>query len=137
MNRRNRGRRIAAEVTSGHAARLLRFVTLLGRGPRGSEEILGELGVGVRTFYRELALVKKHGIRVARRGRAYTLLTPPEEAEARLPFPDPQLSFAEMAELSRHPGEAAQRLARLLDSVINAPVAPRKGARGRKGAKGK
>jgi hypothetical protein len=42
-----------------------------------------------------------------------------------------------MAELSRYPGEAAQRLARLLDSVTHSPAAPKKAARGRKGAKPK
>ena len=35
-----------------------------------------------------------------------------EQAEGRLPFPDPQLSFAEMAELARYPGEAGQAAGR-------------------------
>ena len=32
--------------------------------------------------------------------KVYLLLATPEQAEGRLPFPDPQLSFAEMAELA-------------------------------------
>ena len=43
-----------------------------------------------------------------------TLKTSTEDAQGRLPFPDPQLSFAEMIELARYDGEAARRLAALL-----------------------
>ena len=93
------------------------------------------LRIGLRTFYRELELLKRCGVRVQFRDRRYTLLSTAEQAEGRLPFPDPQLSFAEMAELSRYPGAAAQRLAALLESVIHYPGPPPKGKRGRQGAK--
>ena len=75
--------------------------------------------IGLRTFYRELELLKRCGVKVQHKDKAYTLLATAEQAEGRLPFPDPQLSFAEMAELSRHPGDAAKRLAELLESVVN------------------
>ena len=64
------------------------------------EAILAELGIGLRTYYRELELLKRVGVKVRLVGRDYTLLTSSVEAEGRLPFPDPQLSFAEMAELA-------------------------------------
>ena len=102
----------------GRAARLHRLVMLLSREPRRREAVLDELRIGLRTFYRELKLLKKCGIKVQRRSRLYALGTPAEQVEGRLPFPDPQLNFAEMAELSRCPGKAAQRLAELLAGVI-------------------
>jgi hypothetical protein len=130
-------RRPAVHITLGRAARLHRLVRLLAESPRQRDAVLSELGIGLRTFYRELELLNRCGVKVQFKGKAYTLQATAEQAEGRLPFPDPQLSFAEMAELSRYPGEAAQRLARMLDSVINYPTTPRKGVRGRKGAKPK
>ena len=115
-------RRPAVHITLGRASRLHRLVTVLAAGARTREELLGELGIGLRTFYRELELLKRCGVRVRLVKKAYTLLSTAEEAEGRLPFPDPQLSFAEMAELSRGTGEAARRLADLLASVIAAPA---------------
>src|SRR6478736_5104988 len=121
-------RRPAVHITLGRAARLHRLVRLLAEAPRPRDEVLAALGIGLRTFYRELELLTRCGVKVQLREKAYTLLSTAEQAEGRLPFPDPQLSFAEMAELARHPGEAAQRLARLLETVINAPTAsPKKG----------
>jgi hypothetical protein len=93
--------------------------------------------MGLRTFYRELELLKRCGVKVRHKDKVYVLLATYEQAEGRLPFPDPQLSFAEMAELARHPGEAAKRLAEMLDRVVNAPPPPKKSGRGRKSAKPK
>ena len=55
--------------------------------------------------------------------QAETLSTLPTATEAlgRLPFPDPQLSFAEMAELAACDCAAGQRLKELLDAVVNDP----------------
>ena len=105
-------------------------MTFLAESPRGRDAVLSELGIGLRTFYRELELLRRCGIKVQRSDRVYTLKATAEDAQGRLPFPDPQLSFAEMIELARYEGEAARRLAALLGSVIN-PPAP-KAKRGRK-----
>ena len=122
MKRSNVGRRRpAVHITLGRAARLHRLVTILAGGPQTREELLAALGIGLRTFYRELELLKRCGVRVRLQKKAYQLQSTAEEAEGRLPFPDPQLSFAEMAELSRGPGEASRRLAALLASVVAAP----------------
>lgn len=113
-------RRPSIHITLIRAARLFRLVAILGRAPLGREALLEALGIGLRTFYRELELLKKCGIKVRLDRRAYHLRTTREEAEGRLPFPDPQLSFAEMAELAGGQGEAARRLAALLASVVGA-----------------
>ena len=138
MKRSNSNRRRpSVHITLARAARLHRLVVLLARQPLTRESILDALGIGLRTFYRELELLARCAVKIQHKNKAYTLLATAEEAEGRLPFPDPQLSFAEMAELSRYPGEASTRLAQMLESVVNYPTAPKRGGRGRKGAKTK
>jgi predicted DNA-binding transcriptional regulator YafY len=125
-------RRPAAHITLGRASRLHRLVTLLAAGGRAREQILSQLGIGLRTFYRELDLLRRCGVKIRLLKKQYVLHGTAEEAEGKLPFPDPQLSFAEMAELARAPGAAAQRLAELLASVVAAPPpAPPKSKRAR------
>lgn len=128
-------RRPATHITLARAARLHRLVSILGAQPRTREQVLSELAIGLRTFYRELELLKKVGVKVRLRGKAYELQTSLDEAEGRLPFPDPQLSFSEMEELAQCPCEAGRRLAALLASVVSEPVKPT--ARKRKSLDGK
>jgi predicted DNA-binding transcriptional regulator YafY len=130
-------RRPAVHITLGRAARLHRLVMLLAEQPRTRDTVLSAIGIGLRTFYRELELLKRCGVKIQQKDKAYSLNATAEQAEGRLPFPDPQLSFAEMAELARHPGEASKRLAEMLEKVVNYPSASGRGGRGRKGSKSK
>jgi hypothetical protein len=111
------------------------MVVLLAASPRTRDAILNALAIGLRTFYRELELLHRCGVKIQQKNKLYSLVSTAAEAEGRLPFPDPQLSFAEMQELSRSPGEAGRRLAALLDSVINQPIAKKKTGRSRKTTK--
>ena len=130
MSRPTSGRRRpAVHISLARASRLHRLVRLLVESPSSREALLGELAIGLRTFYRELVLLKRCGIKVELKGKTYMLRSTAEEAEGGLPFPDPQLSFAEMAELSRGTGPAARRLAELLGSVINPPAPPKRKGR--------
>ncbi len=126
MKRSSRSRRPSVHITLGRAARLHRLVTLLAETSRGRDVILSALGIGLRTFYRELELLKRCGIKIQQKHKLYELLSTASEAEGRLPFPDPQLSFAEIGELARCPGTAAARLAELLESVVNPAPLPKK-----------
>ncbi len=119
-------RRPGGHITLARASRLHRMVTTLTDSPRDREVLLSTLAIGLRTFYRELELLKKCGIRVRFVDHLYVLKTTARDAEGRLPFPDPQLSFAEMAELSRHPGAASKRLAELLASVVGGIAKPKR-----------
>ena len=105
---------------------------MLEEGPTARENLLDRLTIGLRTFYRELDLLKRCGIKVHRVGKNYQLRSTMAEAEGRLPFPDPQLSFAEMAELTRLPGEAARRLSEIYQSVVQPPAPPPKKRRKKK-----
>ena len=101
----------------------------LAETPRSRDAVLAELRIGLRTFYRELELLKKCGVKIQQKERSYRLMGTAEEAEGKLPFPDPQLSFAEMSELSRCSGEAAARLKMLLASVTTHQVStPKRGS---------
>jgi hypothetical protein len=125
----NPRRRPSVHITLQRAARLHRLVRFLSEGPRARSAILSDLRIGLRTFYRELELLKRCAVKVRHKTKLYHLVPTAAEAEGRLPFPDPQLSFAEMAELAQCPCAAGKRLAELLATVINQPEA----AKGRTG----
>ena len=117
----SRRRRPSRHVTLQRSARLYRLVRFLAEAPRSRMAISSELQIGLRTFYREMDLLKRCGVKVRQRSKLYFLLATAEEAEGRLPFPDPELSFAEMAELARCDCPAGRRLADLLAGVIHQP----------------
>lgn len=123
----NPRKRPSVHITLQRAARLLRLVRFLSDASRSRETILASLQIGLRTFYREIELLNRCGVKIRNKEKLYVLQSTAEQAEGRLPFPDPQLSFAEMAELARCPGEAGQRLAALLASVVNYPTPAPKG----------
>lgn len=113
-------RRPVVQITLNRAARLHRLVTILGEGPRARDFLLANLRIGLRTFYRELDLLRRCGVKVRLEKKQYRLHGTVAQAEGRLPFPDPQLSFAEMAELASGESEASKRLNQLLESVLGA-----------------
>ena len=121
----SRRRRPSFHITLQRAARLHRLVRLLAEAPRNRMAVLSELRIGVRTFYREWALLTRCGVKVRQRSKLYFLWATAEQAEGRLPFPDPQLSFAEMAELARCDCAAGRRLGALLAEVIERREPPK------------
>jgi hypothetical protein len=122
----NPRRRPSVHITLQRAARLHRLVRFLSSGPRARPAILSELRIGLRTFYRELELLTRCGVKIRHKAKLYHLVATAEEAEGRLPFPDPQLSFAEMAELAGCDCDAGRRLAELLAAVIRQPEPAKK-----------
>ncbi len=114
-------RRPAAQITLARAARLRRMVVFLAEGPQSRDAILKAVGLGLRTFYRELGLLRRAGVRIRQRDGRYWLGQSTAAAEAVLPVPDPQLSLAELMELARGEGPAARRLAGLL-TAVTAPL---------------
>ncbi len=111
-------RRPSVNITLGRAKRLNRLLMILSEGPTSREQILARLVVGLRTYYRELELLKRFAIKITLTDKVYRLKTPIDQAQGLLPFPNPQLSFGEVAELSRGKGPAARRLAELFAAVI-------------------
>ncbi len=119
-------RRPSVHITLDRASRFHRLVSLLAETPRSRPDLLAELGIGLRTFYRELEFLRRCGVKVRHEQKLYHLMATAEEAEGRLPFPDPQLSFAEMAELARCECAAGRRMAELLASVVQPAGTSRK-----------
>jgi hypothetical protein len=126
-------RRSWIHITRRRASRLYTLVRLLEERPRAREEILKALEIGLRTFYRELDLLKRCGVRVRHKDRLYALGAEAADPRGRLPFPDPQLSFAEIAELALCDCEAGRRLAALLDSITGQGGRPAPPSRRRTG----
>lgn len=123
MKRRSKAKgRAGVHITSARAARLHQLVLLLADGPQLRSRLLSKLGIGLRTFYREVALLARSGVRIRLEKKTYVLHTPSVEAAAALPFPDPQLRFGEVDELRRGTGPAARRLAALYTEVTTAPA---------------
>jgi hypothetical protein len=106
-------------------------VHFLAEAPRNRPAVVSELQIGVRTFYWELQWLKRCGVQVRQRSKLYVLMATAEEAEGRLPFPDPQLSFAEVAELAGCDCPAGRRLADLFAEVIHRPEGPTQRGNGR------
>ena len=67
-------RRPSVHITLQRAARLHRMVGFLAERPRTRDAILSRLGIGLRTFYRELDLLKRCGVKVRHRAKQYTLM---------------------------------------------------------------
>ncbi|WZO96699.1 hypothetical protein EP7_003704 [Isosphaeraceae bacterium EP7] len=86
--------------------------------PKSRDALMQNLGIGLRTFYRELQLLKRCGIRVSLSEKTYRLHATLEHAQGRLPFPDPRLSFAEAQELVEGSGPASSRILELLNKVM-------------------
>src|SRR6478672_5268319 len=83
-------RRPSVHITLGRAARLHRLVVRLAESSQTRDALLVDLKIGLRTFYRELDLLRRCGVKIRLQGKTYVLHATPAEAEGRLPFPDPQ-----------------------------------------------
>src|SRR5262249_20093080 len=62
-------RRPTVHISLQRAARLHRLVRSLARGPLARPTVLSELRIGLRTFYREIELLKKCGVRIRHKAK--------------------------------------------------------------------
>jgi hypothetical protein len=104
----------APAVTAERAARLHRLVQILATGPQTRDALRRRLRLDVRSFYRDLELLRDllrdSAVAVPLEGRHYRLEGSEAAAVALLPFPDPHLRFGEVAQLARGRTAAAQKL---------------------------
>jgi predicted DNA-binding transcriptional regulator YafY len=116
-------------VTARRAARLYRLLQLLARGPQSREALTRQLHCDVRSFYRDLVLLRGAGIDLPLvRGRY--LLEEAEDALARLPFPDLGLTLGEARQLAQGRTEAHRKVKSQIDQIIAGPK-----SRGQRNAK--
>lgn len=108
----------ASSVSLERAGRLYRLVEYLGDGARTRAQILNKLKIDIRTFYRDLELLRESRIEVTLENRKYTLVQEAEEALLALPFPDPCLTLGEAQQLSKGRSKTHLKLRDLLKQIV-------------------
>lgn len=106
----------APSVTPQRAGRLFRLVTLTAESARTRKTLVAKLRVDLRGFYRDLELLRSLGIDIASDADKYQLVGAVDDALAKLPFPDPGLSFRDVLALSRGTGDAHKKLRRRMET---------------------
>jgi predicted DNA-binding transcriptional regulator YafY len=115
-----RSRAVAGTVTAERAARLYRLLTLLAGGARTRDDLRRQLRMDVRSFYRDLELLRACGITVPLRNRVYVLVMNAQKAYSLLPFPDPHFSLGDALSLAKGRTPAHARLQSLIDQILTA-----------------
>jgi len=95
------------------AARLYRLLQSLSQGARGRAQLLRHLRVGMRTFYRDLELLRAAGIELTLENGKYSLSGSLKDSLELLPFPDPELSFADVLALGKAASQPGRKLRKL------------------------
>jgi predicted DNA-binding transcriptional regulator YafY len=106
-------------LTAERFTRLHRLVLYVGASARTRDELLAQLGLDVRGFYRDLELLRGVGIDIQFTGGKYNLVEPAQTAAARLPYPDPRLTLGEMRQLSRGRSRLHQQLQEQIDQLMS------------------
>jgi len=104
-------------VTAERAERLCRLLRLLARGPQTREVLTRRLGRDVRSFYRDLELLRAADINVPLRDGRYALDEDVADAVARLPFPDPGLTLGEAQQLAKGRTPAHRKLKKQIAAI--------------------
>lgn len=113
----------ARSVSLERAVRLFQVVDLLAEKERTRRHLLQALKIDIRTFYRDLELLRQCGIQVTLDNRYYRLATPAAQARSALPFPDPSLSMGEAEVLAKGRTKVHRRLRELLAIVTRGRIA--------------
>jgi predicted DNA-binding transcriptional regulator YafY len=107
-------------VRIARAARLYRLLQLLRQGPQTRETLTRRLGRDVRSFYRDLDLLRASGMKLPLRDGRYHLRETVRGAVARLPFPDPILTLGEAKELAKGHTPAHRKLREQIERIVKA-----------------
>lgn len=95
-------------ISGDRAGRLYRLLKILESSPATRAQLLKRLKVGMRTFYRDVDLLRECGVNIETRDSGYELHDAIDVALGRLPYPDPELTFGEVLDLMR--GRSASHL---------------------------
>ncbi len=108
-----------AAVTPERFGRLHRLLQMLTPGPQTRQALARRLQLDVRGFYRDLEVLRAVGINVVQSEGRYALQGDAEAALARLPFPDPRLTFGEVQQLVKGRTAAHKRLKEQIDGLLS------------------
>lgn len=104
-------------VTRDRAARLAKFLKLLAGTAKTRTALMAKLKSDQRAFYRDLRYLRSLGIDVTAAGDKYLLYGSLDSARSKLPCPDPGLTMAEAATLSKGNSEGHRKLKRMVESI--------------------
>jgi biotin operon repressor len=96
-------------ITATRATRLYKLLTLLDGSTRARTTLLKKLNIDIRSFYRDVELIRELGIVVESQGDRYRLVSTLDSALDLLPFPDPGLSFRDVMQLSQGAKTVSQK----------------------------
>jgi hypothetical protein len=108
-----------SSVSLDRAARLYRLVELLGDGPRTRAMILKKLKIDIRTFYRDLELLRQCDVEITLDKRKYSMDLPVKATLGSLPFPDPCLTIGEAQQLAKGRTKIHKKLRTLLNEIVD------------------
>lgn len=112
-------------VTAPRTARLYRLLQLLADGPQTLAALTRKLRCDVRSFYRDLKLLRGIGFVIPLSEQRYYLEGGVSDAVAALlPFPDPSLTLAEAQQLARGTTAAHRKLQGQIEQIIPAAGKP-------------
>jgi predicted DNA-binding transcriptional regulator YafY len=114
--KRSTSSRQPAVISRSRAMRLYRMLRLLEQGSISRASLLRKLSVGMRTFYRDLEMLRQWSIPIVAEGHKYSL-SGSEPWLERLPFPDPELTFAEAMILAKGKTPAGQKLHSIIEEL--------------------
>jgi predicted DNA-binding transcriptional regulator YafY len=109
---------ISKSVSLERASRLYQLVKLLASGPKTRTVLLRRLHIDIRTFYRDMEVFRECRIAVRLDDRKYLLDEKVEQAIARLPFPDPNLTLGEAVQLAKGRSPVHRKLAKLVKQIV-------------------
>jgi hypothetical protein len=102
-------------ISMERAGRLYHLVAALAEGVQTRATLMKRLRSGLRTFYRDLDLLRTLGVDLRTEADGYALHTSLEEALACVPFPDPELTFGDVMTLMRGRSQAHRKLKHLFE----------------------
>ncbi len=105
-------------VTLERATRLHQMVRFLAGEARTRKLLLQRLHIDIRTFYRDLEVLRDCRISVRLENKRYMLNDNVNGAVVRLPFPDPNLTLGEVMQLAKGRGPVHRKLAKLVKQIM-------------------
>jgi hypothetical protein len=108
----------ARAVTADRAARLYRLLRLVAAGPQTRQTLMRRLRLDVRSFYRDLELLRMAGIQLELVDHRYALEGKPDRAVERLPFPDPGVTLGEARQLAKGRSAAHRKLQSQIQRIL-------------------
>lgn len=117
MDHKGSAQGIGVKISGERAGRLYKLLKLLSSSSLARPQLLRKLNVGMRTFYRDVDLLRECGISIETQDGSYSLHGSFEQALSHLPFPDPELTFGDVVTLMKGRTGSHQRLRKLFNQL--------------------